>query len=1762
MKFYFSKKKKFHYLEQRIKLLLNIGWILPFAILSSIPPAYASNITETQSSEGYFINYNYNHSSDYYFRDWDNSTSNMIISANDSTVKTWNYGGANRALIPVDGTKELTSLGNIPYDNLVDNAVDEKPNALMALLYNSQNNKYEYRALATCRDDGPMWSVNDYVTANVFGNPDYVLELYQLIHTNDKEGLNNFMSNYLPKYYLVKLPQEELDRANDIISSYDELIWFGDEGDFTKFINSHPDIVQEIDVVHRLMDWGESVQTGGSTKSYNSVDLKNGEEWRPMDRTVTLSSGEKAPYSDQNEYSINSCWFAKGGKISPGTGYDEDFSQWGDAFDGETVLIYDDTEVEGTSVPDYSQTAITVGQLSTEKGSVINMSWANTNQLNGDTGFNSTDNMVAVRTDNIVDAAGNEKTAKTKVSRIMFIDDAKLGDGTVFRLGGYNSKSVSRDLEGNLIEGPHHFYSSDFDSVYIKNAVPAETKDKSTSLYIQLGYVPGIEKGNSFGGVDLINDVGYDAPTYSDGNWNMHGYKPVLGILNGAENFTVSGQESKADGVFNVYTIKPEVDKVEDYFANDDGSRSGTLWYLTGYTFQNTGEVAESGKNASDNMLVTQNLWRGFSDHAFRRPADLHTRYAWRDEKKEAARENAWAEVWHGRFNSSGDYGRDVGQSYTGMMAGYDKMLNREYYGGNVYAGFYAARLDGSSHTPSQGHGDQEGSGLGIYGSWVGQKGHYIDAEASAIKLKNEYHFYGNNGKGLHQLIYTPTGTQNGGADTTGDGTYGNVEGKGNTWAYGLGLRYGKRTDKGSAWFDPHVSVYAGHIEDDKYTLSNDLIVNTKGWNSFVGKAGLTVGKNLAKNKGIIYAGVDVAHEFGGKQEAEQLIEAHASNGTTGTGRIKARQLAGEQGGSDTWAEVKVGGDVALSKATRLHVDYERTLGRKAGNDWNISGRLEVSWDGIGGKGKKGKTEEAKPLAGRVAANDVANTSQQGAQAVSAASDTAVQDAGTAEKPTALRNAESRTANVTNQALPAKPAANAPLVTEATASKPVATANTSENPVIWQGEGDLAGFMLSQITVEAPRPDWEQKLSPGQVTVIDPKEFEGEQKDIPALLERVPGLFVDRQNGQGHYTTARIRGSSAAQVDVYIDGVRANLSGDAAVNLSAIPADNVARIEVYRGYVPARFAGAPLGGVINIVTKKPDSGHGRITQGMRSYGGATTTMEYSTPLGKGSLLATATRDIWDGDFPVKAVDNDYSTKAWRRSNGFRDTDGMLKWQDDHWTVKAQYKHNHEELAPSLSFYNATDPYWRHGYLDSHLDLDYKEFYVGREDNWKDLNLNWHVAYTDSKKKYRHTGMMRNIEDAKNWPPSEDLNGWWPYGEEVTTSPGSQWADYHSKKWDFNVNLSYNLWNSHLLELNANVVKEKMDADGNDWTTERYWPWISTIKNKSMLNRYNNSEYHFTLQDTMLLNRAGDLKFTAIGRADKVKMDGLKGAYAENDGDWRYSGGVALQKQFNDHWGFKTTWGTYYRHPNFYEMFGDGYFVTQSYFQKLENSLGYKKGAWEWGHQFDFGVNYQGRMAGADTSTNVTWFQRHSNNQLVLYTPYRGSGESYYMPSGNVAVHGIEFSHNMKWDRLNFALAGTWQKGRSAMGIEGASLGARTEGASSFVPNWVIDSRIDYTFPGDKLSIFGEYQYHGREVIRGTESSATTATGKADAVKDSYSIFNLGAHYKFNKALRVSVGVNDVFNAGYKVMQDYYGTKRNLNYPMAGRTYYGTVEYTF
>ena len=110
--------------------------------------------------------------------------------------------------------------------------------------------------------DALGWKKNErlfiYVNKNIFTNTTYAKELYRLIHENDSAGILNYMKVYLPKYYLVTLSEEELERARNIMASDKDTI-FGNENDFSEYINANPEKYKEIDAAHELTQGGSII---------------------------------------------------------------------------------------------------------------------------------------------------------------------------------------------------------------------------------------------------------------------------------------------------------------------------------------------------------------------------------------------------------------------------------------------------------------------------------------------------------------------------------------------------------------------------------------------------------------------------------------------------------------------------------------------------------------------------------------------------------------------------------------------------------------------------------------------------------------------------------------------------------------------------------------------------------------------------------------------------------------------------------------------------------------------------------------------------------------------------------------------------------------------------------------------------------------------------------------------------------------------------------------------------------------------------------------------------------------------------------------------------------------------------------------------------------------------------------------------------------------------------------------------------------------
>lgn len=134
-----------------------------------------------------------------------------------------------------------------------------------------------------------------------------------------------------------------------------------------------------------------------------------------------------------------------------------------------------------------------------------------------------------------------------------------------------------------------------------------------------------------------------------------------------------------------------------------------------------------------------------------------------------------------------------------------------------------------------------------------------------------------------------------------------------------------------------------------------------------------------------------------------------------------------------------------------------------------------------------------------------------------------------------------------------------------------------------------AEVILSPIVVTATRAPAPASHNAANVSLLTAEEIQRlPARNVAQALSYLPGVFIDHNGGLGSQATAGIYGSEARHVAVFIDGVPLNMLANPMTDLSKIPLDRVARIEVFKGTASSAW-GSALGGVINIITRSPAS---------------------------------------------------------------------------------------------------------------------------------------------------------------------------------------------------------------------------------------------------------------------------------------------------------------------------------------------------------------------------------------------------------------------------------------------------------------------------------------------------------------------------------------------------------------------------------------------
>ena len=778
-------------------------------------------------------------------------------------------------------------------------------------------------------------------------------------------------------------------------------------------------------------------------------------------------------------------------------------------------------------------------------------------------------------------------------------------------------------------------------------------------------------------------------------------------------------------------------------------------------------------------------------------------------------------------------------------------------------------------------------------------------------------------------------------------------------------------------------------------------------------------------------------------------------------------------------------------------------------------------------------------------------------------------------------------------------------------------------------------YTTPEITVEAKRPAWEEILSPGTVTIIRPEEFKGEQKSLPDFLKMVPGVHVREVNGKGQYTTVTVRGSTAAQVGVFVDGVLTNLGGDAAVDISTIPVSNVERIEVYRGYIPARFAGTFIGGVINIVTKKPTGAHGSAEIGPSSFGGKKASVEVTAPVGKGSLLFGFNHESRDGDFPYRSyaaeqwftnhstgrlymrirnrlnqfesmtaaqrasydalhgagawnnqvtniknslrvyqqrADAASDSRRWRKYNDFKNTDLLLKWQNDDWMVKATYKTVDRHLPDSLwvvtdGIDSLIDPGlfadWKdmYKYDSRHQELKAAELMVQRRYLGNRFEWGWMIDYLNQSKDYR----AEHVNDAL---------------KKQILIPMREWSRYRSKKYNVQVDGTYQVSKSNMLDFQMNYSHERMNikGDGLDRVIDDVQAGIGNLWTQ-MRDQYDQNIFNVQLQDTLTLDKKKSWQLTPSIRYNRSEIVGYSrfGRFdprktyhwvhpQDSQVDSKVTWQLAVKKEFNNHFTMRMTGGTYFRLLNMYEIAGDGAGIMPAPIDHRGNSAKFPQP--EYGKQFDLSAIWDGKFLGSDNRTTLTYFWRDTDRMLYLYRA--GLNYSSYFNDMRGKAHGIELQTNFHWKKFDLDIEGTHlhisaQRRDSSPGVDHSWLEVRP----TYQPKWEGNIRLTYR-PTEKWLFFGETHYVSKYYTHYAIPQVRDPVEKelAGRPRAALKTINLGLKWSPKKDMTLTLGCNDVFDAASRLKVNSvqrYGSNPgmvNIEYPLQGRSYYMTFRYEF
>lgn len=172
---------------------------------------------------------------------------------------------------------------------------------------------------------------------------------------------------------------------------------------------------------------------------------------------------------------------------------------------------------------------------------------------------------------------------------------------------------------------------------------------------------------------------------------------------------------------------------------------------------------------------------------------------------------------------------------------------------------------------------------------------------------------------------------------------------------------------------------------------------------------------------------------------------------------------------------------------------------------------------------------------------------------------------------------------------------------------------------------DLFVGELPTIVVTPSSADGSAFTVPHSLSVITASDIDNSSStNLGELLSREAGLNLKSFFGGDKNAAVDIRGmgdTAVSNVLILVDGVRLNEADLSGADLSSLALTNIRRVEIVRGGGAVRYGDGAVGGVINILTRRPVSGalNGSVEAQLVTYDGRT--LRASATGGSGELSA-------------------------------------------------------------------------------------------------------------------------------------------------------------------------------------------------------------------------------------------------------------------------------------------------------------------------------------------------------------------------------------------------------------------------------------------------------------------------------------------------------------------------------------------------------------